>query len=280
MSRYTIEEARARCDEALGPAGETMTFDEKSQRLRDMLDAWGNDFIKDASDIEIPGGATGGVAAQFRSEERSKVCAYLRSRGNEVDAVDIESMRHWRDKSSVSGLAWQRVHYSLSSGQSTCGVDLRVTLSRPLTESDKRVIGNAMQNLERDLLAESARLHPDNVEWKRTWLRVAREMFDAAGLAPIYVREIDNEYCGPKCCPHRVWLLVTTRLGVIKVGWRKNVIVIDWSASDVVVVAEDLFATEDVTKDDRMIHAWGYEKATEYLGRIAAAGAKCIREQP
>ena len=158
-----------------------------------------------------------------------------------------------------------------SSGQSECGTELFVQLGRPITEDDERIIGSAMRELERELLAESTRNHPDNIAWKAQWLRDARTMFATAGLAPVYVREVDNEYCGPKCCPHRVWLLVTTRVGVVKVGWRKSVMVVDWSASDVAETADVLFAGENVTKGDRMIHAWGYEKATEYLAKIAGS---------
>lgn len=90
---------------------------------------------------------------------------------------------------------------------------------------------------------------------------------------PIYVKIIDNEYWGEH--PYAwasPWLLVTTAKGVIKIGWRKRVINIDWSQSDVKTEARDLFPTEDVTKGDytnpRYIHAWGYEKAKEYLDKI------------
>lgn len=164
---------------------------------------------------------------------------------------------------------WPRVRFSHRSGQSECGTELFVQLGRPLTEADERIIDEAMCTMEQDLLAESTRNHPDNIAWKERWLREARAMFASAGLVSIHVREIDNEYCGPKCCPHRVWLLVTTRVGVVKVGWRKRVLVVDWSASDVTKTAADLFADENTTKDGRMIHAWSYEKATEYLTKIA-----------
>ena len=167
---------------------------------------------------------------------------------------------------------WPLIGYRRSSGQSTVGLALYMKLDRPLTENDDRAIHKAMDELEKELLAESARLHPDNVAWKAAWLEKARSMFAVAGLAPIYVKEIPNEYCGPRCCPHRVWLLVTTRLGAIKIGWRKSVIVIDWSASDVKTTAQDLFGDEDTTKGERDIHAWGYEKVTEYLKRLATAG--------
>jgi hypothetical protein len=163
---------------------------------------------------------------------------------------------------------WPRAYYTQSSGQSDLGIDLYVHLGRELGEHDRHTINRAMNDLHRDLLAESTRLHPDNIAWKADWLVRARGMFEAAGLSPIYVREVENQYCGAICCPHRVWLLVTTRLGVLKVGWRKSVMVVDWSESDLAIEAEGLFRGEDVTKSGKLIHAWGYDKATEYLTRL------------
>ena len=179
---------------------------------------------------------------------------------------------------SLDPTTWPTAHHSISSGQSTCALHLRVALGRELNENDKRVIAKAMRELETDLLAESARLHPDNVEWKKNWLHEARELFEIAGLGPIYVREIDNKYCGPKCCPQRVWLLVTTQLGVIEIGWRKSVMAIDWSASDVKATAEDLFADEKVTKGEKMIHAHDYRAAHRYLVKIRESASSQVCE--
>jgi hypothetical protein len=173
-------------------------------------------------------------------------------------------------RASQDADGWIRVHFRDSSGQSSLGLELRARLDRPLNAQDEKRIARAMGDLERELLAESARLHPDNVEWKRQWLEDAQILFSSAGLAPIYVQEIDNRYCGPLCCPHRVWLRVTTRLGVLVVGWRKHVLAIDWSESDVEVGAEELFAEEGVTKSEKMIHAWNYKEATKYLKKLAA----------
>jgi len=81
----------------------------------------------------------------------------------------------------------------------------------------------------------------------------------------VYVREIPNEYWGEMGEP---WLIVTTEIGHVKIGWRKRVIEIDWSDTDIKSSAEDLFPDENVTKIDKMIHAWGYEKATEYIKKL------------
>lgn len=85
---------------------------------------------------------------------------------------------------------------------------------------------------------------------------------------PIYVEEIPNGYCSNGCCADKPWFIVTTKIGRIKIGWRKRVINIDWSDSENKTEAKVLFPDEDVTKYDRDIHACSYEKAKEYLDKI------------
>lgn len=161
---------------------------------------------------------------------------------------------------------WPRAYFMEGNG---VGLSLHIKSGRLLSDTERSAINRAMHEIERDIAAETARLDPDNIAWKASWLIKVREMFATAGLSPVYVKEIDNEYCGPKCCPHRVWLLVTTPLGVIKIGWRKRVIEIDWSGSDIGARGDDLFAGENVTTGVCMVHAYGYEKATECLTKLA-----------
>jgi hypothetical protein len=99
--------------------------------------------------------------------------------------------------------------------------------------------------------------------------RTKRERAELLGLFPdtIFVEEIPNGYCPRWCCKHLPWFVVTTKIGRIKIGWRKRVINIDWSGTQA-PKAEDLFPQEDVTKFERGIHAWGLEKAREYVLRI------------
>jgi hypothetical protein len=106
--------------------------------------------------------------------------------------------------------------------------------------------------------------------WARRTSRLAREEFTGivtkAGL-PADLVETPNRYCKcPSCGP---WFVVGTPSGDIVVGWRKRVISIDWSDT-----GEDLlglFEAEDVTKDEHHIHAWGPDKAVDYLTRIRGA---------
>jgi len=70
------------------------------------------------------------------------------------------------------------------------------------------------------------------------------------------------------CCRHIPWFEVTTRVGVFIIGWRKSVISIDWEGTVGTKNAEELFPTEDVTKNGKSIHAWSYAKAKEYVTTI------------
>lgn len=70
----------------------------------------------------------------------------------------------------------------------------------------------------------------------------------------------DKDYFGP-------WMRVHTPKNIITIGWRKRVMVVDWSESTLNVTTS-IFAEEDVTKGEKMIHAWSEEKAVEYLRKI------------
>ena len=59
----------------------------------------------------------------------------------------------------------------------------------------------------------------------------------------------------------RPWWLFMTEIGPIRLGWRKRVIEIDWSACEArAVVTEDA-----VTKDETYVHAYSGEMAVEYM---------------
>ncbi|MDD5290290.1 MAG: hypothetical protein PHT40_03805 [Patescibacteria group bacterium] len=107
--------------------------------------------------------------------------------------------------------------------------------------------------------------------------RQFREIFEKAGFKITQMNALSNEYCScDHCAP---WFTVGTGFGLIKIGWRKRVIKIDWNAMAATLKACNklpkksiisLFQNEDVTKGENFIHAWGWEKAEEYLSRIHA----------
>jgi len=86
--------------------------------------------------------------------------------------------------------------------------------------------------------------------------------FRFAGFKHFHFKAIENEYC--KCYRCTPWYNVETIYGCIKIGWRKRVINIDYSD---LKVSPD-FSKEDVTKGEGYIHAWGWDKAEEYLRMI------------
>ncbi|HBA71762.1 MAG TPA: hypothetical protein DCZ63_06090 [Geobacter sp.] len=89
--------------------------------------------------------------------------------------------------------------------------------------------------------------------------------------SPIYVEERPNGYCKDWCCRHLPWFVVTTKIGRFTIGWRKRVINIDWSDTTCKLAGSEIFAGEDTTIGFRFIHAWGLDKATEYVSKIIAA---------
>lgn len=98
------------------------------------------------------------------------------------------------------------------------------------------------------------------------------EIFQAAGFTNFVLEDIPNEYCPCEVCGP--WFLLRQsgrgRRGkrVLKIGWRKRVINIDWTeyTSNPELLAR--FKDEDVTKWETGIHAWGKDKAIAYLTTI------------
>lgn len=98
---------------------------------------------------------------------------------------------------------------------------------------------------------------------------------------------LPNGYCNEDCCSHIPWFRFHTSDGDIIIGWRKRVISIEWQ-EDFKPFDMAIFNGENVTKwcenfshiptsinhgmltttGKRGIHAWGREKAIEYLKKV------------
>ena len=146
------------------------------------------------------------------------------------------------------------------------GIEIRVAINREFTEADEHAAWEATETILQAIESESLRLNPD-VAVERELER--QNLLAVFGGATIFVEEIPNGYCSRACCSQKPWFVVTTKKGRITIGWRKRVINISWEPS-VAAPADNLFPQEDVTKFDRSIHAWGYDKAKEYVGRLLA----------
>lgn len=72
------------------------------------------------------------------------------------------------------------------------------------------------------------------------------------------------------------WFLVRTSLGPITIGWRKRVIQIEWDKR----MYSGIITEDDTTKEDTMVHAWGYPDAAKYLENLRkAVTSQRIKEQ-
>ena len=103
---------------------------------------------------------------------------------------------------------------------------------------------------------------------KKVFQEKFRRIFVGAGFQMIKIHPIKNEYCDDDYCAP--WFEITTEFGVIKIGWRNQVINIDWSriTSPVATRILSLFEKEEVTKDANYIHAWGWKRARLYIKKM------------
>jgi len=146
-------------------------------------------------------------------------------------------------------------------------IEILLDINRKLTENDNNNIRDAIEKIKNDLNEESLRLDPEE---KIRAIKEKAEIISLFGNREIFVEEIPNGYCSSYCCKHLPWFIITTNKGRIKIGWRKRVIQIDWTDTIIKKEAQILFPDEDVTHFDKVIHAWGPEKAKEYLNRLLA----------
>jgi len=121
----------------------------------------------------------------------------------------------------------------------------------------------ARETIKSEIMALSMASLPDTVKASER-NRELLNIFDE----PIFVEEIPNGYCSRWCCRHLPWFIVTTKVGRIRIGWRKRVICIEWEDTIGTKTSEELFAEEDTTKGERMIHAWSIENAKRYIDKI------------
>jgi hypothetical protein len=144
------------------------------------------------------------------------------------------------------------------------GMQVLLSVEHPLSEKVEQLINHHVDILRTEIQAAIFNELPQTIE------RVKKNREELIGVfpQPIFVEEIPNGY-GPNDPFYRSfpWYRVTTSIGPITLGWRKRVIEIDYSGTTVKVNADQLF-TDDVTRFHRTIHAWGIEKAREYINTL------------
>ena len=168
----------------------------------------------------------------------------------------------------VSEMAYKIISRYESWGKYAIGVQIHVSVTREVGKDESFDISCKADEIAKILLANYVKQAADDAKSGNE----DKTQLIACFPKPIYVEEIPNGYWNDWYAINRPWLIVATQIGRIKIGWRKRVISIDWTDSITKTEAKVLFPDEDVTKDGRMIHAYGYDKAKEYIKKIIAVG--------
>jgi hypothetical protein len=99
----------------------------------------------------------------------------------------------------------------------------------------------------------------------------ARALFLLANIPIIGLHRLENKYW-PDVAQYASirrdspWWLATTPWGAIQIGWLKRVISISWEETHV----RKIITPDDLTKDERMVHAYTLVKALEYLTSLSS----------
>jgi hypothetical protein len=96
-----------------------------------------------------------------------------------------------------------------------------------------------------------------------------RGVFEKAGIKIKHMEATPNQYCSCVLCAP--WFNVQTNFGTILIGWRKHVINLDWMRTSLDKIADLKYISggDNVTQGSAYIHCDGYDKAVEYLKRLA-----------
>ena len=179
----------------------------------------------------------------------------------------------------LNGLEYKVLRKKESHGTyGSFGIQILVAGSRPPDldgEELRAACCDAVDAIQAAYMAASIELRPETAPAKAHNRGLAKIFPD-----PVFVEEIPNGYCDRYCCRHLPWFVVTTNVGRITIGHRKRVISIDWGGTVGTLSAQELFPDEDVTKHDKMIHAWSIEDAKRYVATILNPEPKSFSERP
>lgn len=156
-------------------------------------------------------------------------------------------------------------------------VVIKARLNHEITEEEKDAVQKVQQILK-DAFTKGANFRDSEVHTHAA--RQRSELIGCFGHKALYVDDIPNGYCSRGCCAYYPWFIVTTPVGRIKIGWRKRVIHLEWTDSQIEGKAEDIFPHEEAwpgyetTQYDKVIHAHSVDAATRYIGRLMEAGLR------
>lgn len=144
-------------------------------------------------------------------------------------------------------------------------IEVNVDSNRDLTDDEAYFISQKIDEIS-ELIANTTTIN--DLEHQKSVKQQRENILKCFLGTSIYVKEIPNGYSKSNLYP---WFEVTTPKGIIEIGWRHRVIHISWDKSDIEAKSENIFVNEETTKFDKTVHAWGYEKATEYISKLLAS---------
>jgi hypothetical protein len=159
-----------------------------------------------------------------------------------------------------------------SHGEHVFGMKIFVKMSqRKLSTEDS--LYAAAELIKEKLGIVTAQLDPDGPAQRQRYRAEVENIYNEAGVTAIYMEALPNGYCSRPCCLNKPWFRVTSPIGHIVIGRRKHVWSIDWKDSLIKATGRELFPTEDVTRLDTEVHAWGNEAASRYIRRLHSSWA-------
>lgn len=148
------------------------------------------------------------------------------------------------------------------------GLSIVVDQDRKLDDEDFAACSKHIREIERVLQARTYKLDPI----EQAHALEERTKLLAAFPDAIYVQPVKNQYHGDS--PYgqmRPWFEVTTKRGIFLVGWRKRVINLDWTKTDVMSKGSEVFPDHQMTMGDAYLHTGTYEYLKEAVAKLMAA---------
>ena len=159
--------------------------------------------------------------------------------------------------------------YKIRSVGIAYSVDIEIYASvsnRDFNDGDDRILFSDVGSLLFEgLKLNTAKADPAGPAKRKAEREQFVSAFKKAGLNPVYVEEMPNQYCSDPCCLNTPWFQITSEIGHIVIGWRKSVVEIRIDKTCLPQDTRKMFPGEDTTREDGYIHAWGMKKVVEYL---------------
>lgn len=167
-------------------------------------------------------------------------------------------------------VSFYEVHSYSSEGFSA---SVRIEVSGPSIDPDEHGAAFARvvqaERVYHDLWSEIVRSDP---ETRLASAEHVEGLKAAFGPVPYYaLTPLPNGYCSRPCCYGRPWAKFHTTAGDVVMGWRKRVLVVDWTSSDFGKTAEDVYAagvllsSGGVSHGERYIHVNSTEEARKVV---------------